>query len=214
MRPAHYTLTSVVLRTFYCWEQTFRPRWVTHTQDTLYAVASALGTEEAQPLGTRRMSYFFATQLVPTLQRIIFIKCSSGHNKTYSIHTVRVKTNLYSRLVAQWVTWNSIIVTLCFEWKCYDSSQVEMCFNSAMVFLIIVKFSTLKLPFELLQSLVLCLCLTKPDLVMKYVVIVRKRSLNKLFKDSLSTSEVILAFERYKAKFLRCYLELFLGGGR
>lgn len=89
-----------------------------------------------------------------------------------------------------------------------------MCFNSAMVFLIIVKFSTLKLPFELLQSLVLCLCLTKPDLVMKYVVIVRKRSLNKLFKDSLSTSEVILAFERYKAKFLRCYLELFLGGGR
>jgi hypothetical protein len=40
--------------------------------------------------------------------------------------------------------------------------------------------------------------------------------LNELFNDALRTSEVILAFEeRYKdiGTKLRCYLELFLGGG-
>jgi hypothetical protein len=42
-------------------------------------------------------------------------------------------------------------------------------------------------------------------------------SLNKLFNDTVGTSQVILAFEdRYRisdAKFVRYYLELFLGGG-
>jgi hypothetical protein len=41
--------------------------------------------------------------------------------------------------------------------------------------------------------------------------------LNELFNDALKTSVVILVFgEWYKdadAKFVRCYLELFLGGG-